>query len=145
MQRIQTRSFFYPYFLAFGLVSCSLNSHYLFKLIQFQRSLDSSTINQFALQHSQVLIDPHMFSSQVRHKRDVTCLGNLCQWRQNRGKKLGAQIANTCIINPRFFSLVKLETISPAAHFLDYVHVGISQTIAAIISGISNFLLENDL
>ena len=37
-----------------------------------------------------------------------------------------------------FFKLVKLGTISPAAHFLNCVHIGRSQTIAAIICGLSS-------
>ena len=37
-----------------------------------------------------------------------------------------------------FFKLVKLGTISPAAHFLNCVHIGRSQTIAAIIYGLSS-------
>ena len=39
---------------------------------------------------------------------------------------------------PCFFKLVKLGTISPAAHFLNCVHIGRSQTIAAIICGLSS-------
>ena len=39
---------------------------------------------------------------------------------------------------PSFFKLVKLGTISPTAHFLNCVHIGISQTIAAIICGLSS-------
>ena len=38
---------------------------------------------------------------------------------------------------PCFFKLVKLGTISPAAHFLNWVHIGRNQTIAAIICGLS--------
>ena len=34
------------------------------------------------------------FRHRPRHKCDVTCLGNLCQWRQNRGKKLGKKLIN---------------------------------------------------
>ena len=37
-----------------------------------------------------------------------------------------------------FFKLVKLGTIPPAAHFLNCVHIGRSQTIAAIICGLSS-------
>ena len=40
--------------------------------------------------------------------------------------------------DPCFFKLVKLGTISPAAHFLNCVHIGRSQTIAAIIRGLSS-------
>ena len=40
--------------------------------------------------------------------------------------------------DPCFFKLVKLGTISPAAHFLNYVHIGRSQTIAAIVHGLSS-------
>ena len=39
---------------------------------------------------------------------------------------------------PCFFKLVKLGTISPAAHFLNCVHIGRSQTISAIICGLSS-------
>ena len=38
-------------------------------------------------------------------------------------------------LHPCFFSLVKMGMISLAAHFLDYVHIGRSHTIAAIIWG----------
>ena len=37
-----------------------------------------------------------------------------------------------------FFKLVKLGTISPAAHFLNCVHIGRSQKIASIICGLSS-------
>ena len=37
-----------------------------------------------------------------------------------------------------FFKLVKLGTISHAAHFLNYVYIGRSQMIAAIICGFSS-------
>ena len=37
---------------------------------------------------------------------------------------------------PCFFKLVKLGTILPDAHFLNCVHIGRSQTIAAIICGL---------
>ena len=40
--------------------------------------------------------------------------------------------------NPCFFELVKQVTISPAANFLHCVHIGRSQTIAAIIYGLSS-------
>ena len=40
--------------------------------------------------------------------------------------------------DPCFFKLVKLGTISPAAHFLNCVHIGRSQTIAAIIRRLSS-------
>ena len=40
--------------------------------------------------------------------------------------------------DPFFFNLVKLGTISPAEHFLNCVHIGRSQTIAAIIFGFSS-------
>ena len=39
---------------------------------------------------------------------------------------------------PCFFKLVKLGTISPAAHFLNWVHIGRNQTIATIIYGLSS-------
>ena len=35
------------------------------------------------------------FRHRPRQKRDVTCLGNLLQWRQNRDKKLGQKFINT--------------------------------------------------
>ena len=35
-----------------------------------------------------------------------------------------------------FFKLIKLRTVSPAAHFLYCVHIGRSQTIVAIICGL---------
>ena len=35
--------------------------------------------NQFVSLFLQVLIGPHLYSSYARHKRDVTCLGKLCQ------------------------------------------------------------------
>ena len=41
-------------------------------------------------------------------------------------------------LGPCFFKLVKLGTISPAAHFLNCAHIGRSQTIAAIICGLSS-------
>ena len=37
-----------------------------------------------------------------------------------------------------FFKIIKLGTISPAAHFFNCVHIGRSQTIAAIIRGFSS-------
>ena len=37
-----------------------------------------------------------------------------------------------------FFKLAKLGTISPAAHFLNCVHIGGSQTIAATFCGLSS-------
>ena len=43
--------------------------------------------------------------------------------------------------DPCFFKLVKLGTISPAAHFLNCVHIGRRQTIAAM--AFVGFLLEN--
>ena len=39
---------------------------------------------------------------------------------------------------PCFFKLVKLGTISPAANFPNCVHIGRSQTIAALICGLSS-------
>ena len=39
---------------------------------------------------------------------------------------------------PCFFKLVKLATMLPAAHFLNCVHSGRSQTIAVIICGLSS-------
>ena len=39
--------------------------------------------------------------------------------------------------DPCFFNLVKLGTISPAAHFINCVHIGKSQKKAAIIRGLS--------
>ena len=40
-------------------------------------------------------------------------------------------------LDPYFSKLVKMEMISPAAHFLNCVHIGRSQSIAAIICGLS--------
>ena len=40
--------------------------------------------------------------------------------------------------DPCFFNLVKLGTISPAAHFINCVHIGRSQKMAAIIRGLSS-------
>ena len=45
--------------------------------------------------------------------------------------------------DPCFFNLVKLGTISPAAHFVNGVHVGRSHAIASVIRVVSKFLLEN--
>ena len=45
--------------------------------------------------------------------------------------------------DPCFFNLVKLGTISPAAHFVNCVHVGRSHAIASVIRVVSKFLLEN--
>ena len=39
---------------------------------------------------------------------------------------------------PCLFKLVKLGKISPAAHFLNCIHIGRSQTIAGIIRGLSS-------
>ena len=39
--------------------------------------------------------------------------------------------------DPCFLKLLKMGTISPAAHFLNFEHIGRSQTIAAIICGFS--------
>ena len=41
-------------------------------------------------------------------------------------------------LGPYFFKLVRLGTKSPAAHFLNCVHIGRSQMIAAIICGLSS-------
>ena len=45
--------------------------------------------------------------------------------------------------DPWSFKLVRVGTISPAAHFLNFVHIGRSHTIAAIICGLLKFLLED--
>ena len=55
----------------------------------FKRMLSYS---QFGLLHLRVLIVPQTFWSWPRPKHDVTCLGNLYQWKQSRGKTFGAQI-----------------------------------------------------
>ena len=39
---------------------------------------------------------------------------------------------------PCFFKILKLGTISPAAHFLNCVHIGRNPTIAAVICGLSS-------
>ena len=53
-------------------------------------------------------------------------------------RKIERKIFNS---DPCFCSLLKLGTISPAAHFPNCVYI--SQTIAAIVHGFSKLLLEN--
>ena len=76
----------------FGHKVFMMNVKQINSLYRQTATFNIESINQFVLLHLQVLIGSHMCLSEVCNKRDVTFLGNIWQWRQNRGKKLGAQI-----------------------------------------------------
>ena len=55
---------------------------WLWVLVQLQ-------LINLGIKHLRALIGPHMFSSKaICHKRDVTCLRNLRQWKGSTGKEL---------------------------------------------------------
>ena len=62
---------------------------------------------------------------------------DLIRFSENRDKEFQLGSMHT------FFNLAKLRTISLSTHFLNCVHIWRSQTIEAIIGGLSEFLLEN--
>ena len=145
VKSVRIRNYYSLYFPAFGLNAESISPYSIrmrkntdqnnsecghffritYQACKMELFCENHIVNQFVLLHLRVLIVPHMFSSKTCHKRDVTCLWNLGQWRQNR-QKVGAENwlthSNSGVAKPLKFPL----KISKNQNSLKYINTYIS-------------------